>query len=207
MRLTLQISRYFNPRSPHGERRDGARRCRRCSGFQSTLPARGATQPRCVRPAGERISIHAPRTGSDMQPSMLNASLTYFNPRSPHGERRRDALTIFVRSRFQSTLPARGATPPGLRCRRSGGRISIHAPRTGSDSGGVMLLSDVAISIHAPRTGSDRLRTWRWNIGRNFNPRSPHGERPRPSGGSACRSGFQSTLPARGATPTSACGN
>ena len=67
-----------------------------------------------------------------MQPSMLNSSLTYFNPRSPHGERhdpfdpvemvdnfnprsphgerldreQERAKTLI----FQSTLPARGAT-------------------------------------------------------------------------------------------------
>ena len=79
--------------------------------FQSTLPARGATtraemqasirkdfNPRS--PHGERqlhntptppagdISIHAPRTGSDARPTMTAARSR----------------------RFQSTLPARGAT-------------------------------------------------------------------------------------------------
>ena len=58
-------------------------------------------------------------------------------------------------SRFQSTLPARGAT------KRFGNirtfvEISIHAPRTGSDS--TVIVSSIGwgkISIHAPRTGSD----------------------------------------------------
>ena len=57
---------------------------------------------------------------------------------------------------FLSTLPARGAT------RQNAGnvtavRISIHAPREGSD-GDVRVLprGTVAISIHAPREGSDR---------------------------------------------------
>ena len=45
-----------------------------------------------------------------MQPSMLNSSLTYFNPRSPHGERR-------FRVEFTHAEQL----------------ISIHAPRTGSD--------------------------------------------------------------------------
>ena len=35
--------RYFNPRSPRGERRRGLRRTGLISQFQSTLPARGAT--------------------------------------------------------------------------------------------------------------------------------------------------------------------
>ena len=56
--------------------------------------------------------------------------------------------------------------------------ISIHAPRTGSDvrrKDGVTY--DVLISIHAPRTGSDRAILPLQGQGKNFNPRSPHGER------------------------------
>ena len=56
---------------------------------------------------------------------------------------------------FQSTLPVRGATRNPRR-RRRGARISIHAPREGSDS---LYKSPVQgrqyISIHAPREGSD----------------------------------------------------
>ena len=33
------------------------------------------------------ISIHAPRTGSDLRRSAAMRSNSYFNPRSPHGER------------------------------------------------------------------------------------------------------------------------
>ena len=105
--------------------------------FQSTLPARGATE-KLPNQAGHSpaISIHAPRTGSD------------------------GALCVeqSVGVTFQSTLPARGATPqarlpPGER------RISIHAPRTGSDCDSKSFASRVwNISIHAPRTGSDGFR-------------------------------------------------
>ena len=35
------------------------------------------------------ISIHAPRTGSDKQNAWRKGRKSYFNPRSPHGERRR----------------------------------------------------------------------------------------------------------------------
>ena len=34
------------------------------------------------------ISIHAPRTGSDQNIGLRVCSRLYFNPRSPHGERR-----------------------------------------------------------------------------------------------------------------------
>ena len=38
---------------------------------------------------GGEISIHAPRTGSDDLPLItLYIHFVYFNPRSPHGERR-----------------------------------------------------------------------------------------------------------------------
>ena len=57
--------------------------------------------------------------------------------------------------------------------------ISIHAPRTGSDSRGVVAArAERMISIHAPRTGSDPL---------DFCP-------------PLTLLLFQSTLPARGAT-------
>ena len=55
----------FNPRSPHGERLKAAEDVRRFRGFQSTLPARGATGVRGGRAGRDGISIHAPRTGSD----------------------------------------------------------------------------------------------------------------------------------------------
>ena len=35
-----------------------------------------------------RISIHAPRTGSDPNAFCTLRMQSYFNPRSPHGERR-----------------------------------------------------------------------------------------------------------------------
>ena len=81
-------ARNFNPRSPHGERR-----CRltwKTSPliFQSTLPARGATFWIPSYTLFITISIHAPRTGSDMSIILHTGA---------HG-------------RFQSTLPARGAT-------------------------------------------------------------------------------------------------
>ena len=55
----------FNPRSPHGERRQQ---------LHAGHPQRA-------------ISIHAPRMGSDNRESAGDAHSLYFNPRSPHGER------------------------------------------------------------------------------------------------------------------------
>ncbi len=101
-------------------------------------------------------------------------------------------------------------------------KISIHAPRTGSDIGSSKPSISSVISIHAPRTGSDLIRRRSGEPAGYFNPRSPHGERHRsasarevhraisihaPRTGSderlrwrRSREPFQSTLPARGAT-------
>ena len=61
-------------------------------------------------PDSERISIHAPREGSDAWG---------------------DAYAC-LRGEFQSTLPVRGATG-GIFAPASNRAISIHAPREGSD--------------------------------------------------------------------------
>ena len=55
--------------------------------FQSTLPARGATRSYKGFSPDERISIHAPRTGSDARLIPCTPATWNFNPRSPHGER------------------------------------------------------------------------------------------------------------------------
>ena len=124
--------RNFNPRSPHGERRDGRAAERTGVRFQSTLPARGATifivsflrlliyfnprSPHGERPFAQRLqgslgdfnprSPHGERPRS--RPSARSAS--HFNPRSPHGERLFAPAVQDATERFQSTLPARGAT-------------------------------------------------------------------------------------------------
>ena len=173
----LPLVADFNPRSPHGERLELAK----------------------AQIATEEISIHAPRTGSDevtawqMQEftsfqstlpargatfaQRLHGGLGDFNPRSPHGERPQCACVIGGWFAFQSTLPARGATvivsvpyAPAV--------ISIHAPRTGSDTtDGDAQAPPRKISIHAPRTGSDMAIVFSVPSHTNFNPRSPHGER------------------------------
>ena len=60
-------------------------------------------------------------------------------------------------------------------------RISIHAPRTGSDTRtkrcGFPRMNFNPRSPHGERRPASP-RLWRWN--NHFNPRSPHGERPQP---------------------------
>ena len=59
----------------------------------------------------------------------------------------------------------------------TGFQISIHAPREGSDSPGLLRDHSVAISIHAPREGSDNAPVFHHKGFRDLNPRSPRGER------------------------------
>ena len=148
--------------------------------FLSTLPARGATrpEPNDRRQLCSKISIHAPREGSD----------------PPQGD---DAGALPV---FLSTLPARGATIK-LMVSPLVQRISIHAPREGSDLKTIQSLSaQEFISIHAPREGSDLIGGRHRHDHRNFYPRSPRGERQSPMTTFCSLVRFLSTLPARGAT-------
>ena len=55
--------------------------------FQSTLPVGGATIQDIVLSLMLRISIHAPRGGSDGASAVVRLCTAYFNPRSPWGER------------------------------------------------------------------------------------------------------------------------
>ena len=102
--------RYFNPRSPDGERRHGWSALYSFSVFQSTLPGWGATRHHEFSHVYGRISIHAPRMGSDIEDAHVRFDVGDFNPRSPDGERPRNPINTPLFVKFQSTLPGWGAT-------------------------------------------------------------------------------------------------
>ena len=78
--------------------------------FQSTLPVRGATIGICRKGPDSRISIHAPREGSDAYRLDVPAHGLLFQSTLPvRGATVMLRLSITSR-RFQSTLPVRGAT-------------------------------------------------------------------------------------------------
>ena len=213
--------------------------------FQSTLPVWGATRadallaqhlaisihaPRVGSDFGaleheqrREISIHAPRVGSDSPFSPSRSAAVYFNPRSPCGERRGEALgagaghLISIHApRVGSDIARRATTPkaanfnPRSPCgERRDLRIgqftiyviSIHAPRVGSDL--VRLEAPVGtrvISIQAPRVGSDWSGRRSCSSRKDFNPRSPCGERLDGEEMFLIDQLFQSTLPVWGAT-------
>ena len=173
-------TKNFNPRSPHGERLVSVSVAVGFVGFQSTLPARGATTP-CAHPtARTRISIHAPRTGSDCPGCRfcrLPASISIHAPRT--GSDFAGAVSICRCCIFQSTLPARGATPAEGTNEAAEWHFNPRSPHGERRDGFRHDRRRVQISIHAPRTGSDLVQSSLWSADRHFNPRSPHGERPR----------------------------
>ena len=105
-----------------------------------------------------RISLHAPRTGSDVRRQPLRRILGI----SIHAPRTGSDIAVdgkkYATGEFQSTLPARGATRIYAHLTEKK-EISIHAPRTGSDKALFVLRQNGVISIHAPRTGSDPTGT------------------------------------------------
>ena len=168
-------------------------------GFQSTLPVRGATVRVRVLGVVNGISIHAPRAGSDRRHMVLRRSRTYFNPRSPCGERPKPPIRKAENKIFQSTLPVRGATSWETIARRLH-YISIHAPRAGSDT---MTIADAApILDFNPRSpcGERPRQATTGRMSAHFNPRSPCGERLTIADRNTVTGEFQSTLPVRGAT-------
>ena len=145
--------------------------------FQSTLPARGATSRRQSRQSRQQFQSTLPARGAT-RTATHKRRRERFQSTLPARGATLVLLTLDKRRKFQSTLPARGATTDGD-AQAPPRKISIHAPRTGSDK------------PEKPPAATSR---------RNFNPRSPHGERPPPDFDPLTEQVFQSTLPARGAT-------
>ena len=175
-----QTTTDFYPRSPRGERRCFASRgvseqreflstlpargatpwasisALAFAKFLSTLPARGATLNSKREPDNARISIHAPREGSDVEAEQHAAGYENFYPRSPRGERLLSLSSLFV-----------------------GTEISIHAPREGSDAG--VRRQTTRPQHFYPRSPRGERPSTSPCCARpnNFYPRSPRGERHR----------------------------
>ena len=123
----------FNPRFPRGKRHPPRPHQCRYPKFQSTLPAREATDRLAPLEQPQRISIHASREGSD--------------------HLRRNAFFIYLV--FQSTLPAREATNILTTCRDFVLNFNPRFPRGKRPNQYPGLRPGPAISIHASREGSD----------------------------------------------------
>ena len=146
---------YFNPRPPRGGRQcnNDWRVCHRRISIHA--PREGGDYIFAANNKTGAISIHAPREGGDWAETP-------------------NLLTTFI---FQSTPPARGATPDH-QAGHQHQNISIHAPREGGDAdAGKVRVTVAFISIHAPREGGDGFRLDNFDNLYNFNPRPPRGGR------------------------------
>ena len=85
---SFAVSCNFNPLSPHGERHHDVVGRVHSRLFQSTLPAWGETAAEAMLGRYLGISIHSPRMGRDIIRGSFLSRALYFNPLSPHGERR-----------------------------------------------------------------------------------------------------------------------
>ncbi len=125
----------FNPCSPCGER---------------LFPSSRKLMQSC-------ISIHAPRAGSDRRQHFAEEVKKDFNPCSPCGERRYPDVSECQGIQFQSMLPVRGATPAVL-VSPANGLFQSMLPVRGATRGVDLFPVQFRISIHAPRAGSDPSR-------------------------------------------------
>ena len=169
---------HFNPRSPCGERRSKTDKYADTpQDFNPRSPCGERLLRRFYNFRHKSISIHAPRVGSDWRGIARWAGDNHFNPRSPCGERPMGGNAAHAGRHFNPRSPC-GERHQCDGIRLDGQRISIHAPRVGSDKRIILDANRHVISIHAPRVGSDWRGIVRWAGDNHFNPRSPCGERP-----------------------------
>ena len=149
--------------------------------FQSTLPVRGATEERETIGADYKISIHAPRAGSDViwKVSTFQPPISIHAPRA--GSDSFPRFRTVPTESFQSTLPVRGATT------------------------GALVTNGISVfQSTLPVRGATTVDEGRASDRTDFNPRSPCGERPCQADLLQHLPVFQSTLPVRGATDEAA---
>ena len=124
--------------------------------FQSTPPARGATFRLRAPPSIFHISIPAPREGGDRARGWRLRRRSYFNPRPPRGGRRRKVGVLLVDLEDFNPRPPRG----GRRLGPPAGTCSSIFQSTPPARGATPHLSGTAV------------------LQRYFNPRPPRGGRP-----------------------------
>ena len=126
--------------------------------FQSTLPARGATTPELEVMQDLAFQSTLPARGATSSRRWCWMRRTDFNPRSPHGERHGNGLIVHSLFQFQSTLPARGATVRLYQEMFGLDAFQSTLPARGATQNLDWAYKSIKISIHAPRTGSDTIK-------------------------------------------------
>ena len=190
--------------------------------FQLTLPVWGATRIPTGGPTVDLISTHAPRVGSDQVADHSVRLVGLFQLTLPvwgatPTMARRGRLTIFqltlpvwgattyhvefiARRGFQLTLPVWGATNP---CRSQRRRIlfQLTLPVWGATDNTCKSIGMTwRFQLTLPVWGATRRRVLYAGTIKNFNSRSPCGERPQDQPTVPHHQRFQLTLPVWGAT-------
>ena len=144
--------------------------------FQSTLPARGATGCAPAERRNKSISLHAPRTGSDLAISSFGGA----NLISIHAPRTgSDSITVTIAVEIH---------------------ISIHAPRTGSDPAAAPAAGGRRFQSTLPARGATRRTATHKRRRERFQSTLPARGATLLNPINIAKQVFQSTLPARGAT-------
>ena len=161
MQEALASVDYFNPRPPRG----GRPPCGRCGppgrpDFNPRPPRGGRRAGKGDAGADPAISIHAPREGGDDETGHLILSYTG----------------------FQSTPPARGATPKWASGEQDDNDFNPRPPRGGRPCSGSRVSRTSNFNPRPPRGG--RLSRCHFCSLRfyDFNPRPPRGGRPQAHG-------------------------
>ena len=148
---------HFNPRPPRGGRRAASRNGRYFCGISIHAPREGGDPGAdTARTEHYNFNPRPPRGGRPRCCDSGARSDRYFNPRPPQGGRPAAAeQTHPAAGPFQSTPPARGATPPPLGKLSNRVNFNPRPPRGGRLPIQCGLGSLLGISIHAPREGGD----------------------------------------------------
>ena len=172
------MSPDFNPRSPYGERRPNHPPPCAAQRFQSTLPLRGATSYGRSRKMTDKISIHAPLTGSDhnLSPFLFPGGISIHAPLTGSDVIEKQNLAHQI-------------------------AISIHAPLTGSDYSFKLERTHVPLfQSTLPLRGATGINALSADQQRLFQSTLPLRGATMFSFRIGVASIFQSTLPLRGAT-------
>ena len=147
---------HFNPRAPHGARRDSEAHNVTMLRISIHAPRMGRDFLASKSSRLSPISIHAPRMGRDAQVQQYALAMTQFQSTRPAwGATAVPVQQRWLHAHFNPRAP-HGARLPQLFRRHVVHGISIHAPRMGRDSAMSYTVSPLRkISIHAPRMGRD----------------------------------------------------
>ena len=181
MLFAVAIRTHFNPRSPHGERPVRTQVLDSKKTISTHAPRTGSDPIRFINSTDGIISTHAPRTGSDDATPSLTAPCSNFNPRSPHGERRRRRKRAGKAQKHFNPRSPHGERLSVKRRWLSAWHFNPRSPHGERRCPRLREKGKLWISTHAPRTGSDFLGMYTACAAYHFNPRSPHGERQRPA--------------------------